>query len=601
MRDDGTSLVPETSEDWDAWVSAGRTRNYLTADPLLDWLGRFGAANGFVRDDELEGYDPRTDFQLFIFERGQLFEDGVMRLVGERLDVVRIGNAPEDALSLERAGATVDAMEAGMPAIAQAVLRNPESRTYGVADLLVRSDRLNELVDGSLTEEESRVGAPGLGGRPWHYRVVDIKFRTLELSANRAADSSDLRAYMAQVWVYNEAVARIQGYRAPAAFLLGRSWRSGGARGTGCLERLARVDQDAIADRRTGATIGEVAAEAIEWIRRMRAEGDTWRVVPVPSVPELYPHARSTRDAPWHAAKREIAHEIGELTLLPGMNPERRRTAHARGLHRWDQPGLSAASLEVPEAQAAQCDGVLAVNTREGSVVLPEHASGAGADWRTAAPLELFVDFETVSNLNDDFSRLPEMGGQTLIFQVGCGHLEDGRWEFAQWTVDRITEPDEASIIGRWIEHMDGLRRSHGLEWGDLRLVHWWAAETSTFETAYNSARSRHGRPDWPALSWFDFLSRVIRVVPITVRGAFDFKLKSLARAMHNAGLIETTWGDGPVDGLGAMVGAWWCDGEAARTGGSMRDFELMQEIERYNEVDCRVMAEIVGWLRAER
>ena len=89
--------------------------------------------------------------------------------------------------------------------------------------------------------------------------------------------------------------------------------------------------------------------------------------------------------------------------------------------------------------------------------------------------------------------------------------------------------------------------------------------------------------------------------MPITVRGAFDFKLKSLARAMHNAGLIETTWGDGPVDGLGAMVGAWWCDGEAARTGGSMRDFELMQEIERYNEVDCRVMAEIVGWLRAER
>ncbi len=89
--------------------------------------------------------------------------------------------------------------------------------------------------------------------------------------------------------------------------------------------------------------------------------------------------------------------------------------------------------------------------------------------------------------------------------------------------------------------------------------------------------------------------------MPVTVKGAFNFSLKSLAKAMHAAGLIETTWGDGPTDGLGAMVGAWWCDAEAARVGGSMRDFELMREIERYNEVDCRAMAELVAWLRANR
>jgi predicted RecB family nuclease len=32
-----------------------------------------------------------------------------------------------------------------------------------------------------------------------------------------------------------------------------------------------------------------------------------------------------------------------------------------------------------------------------------------------------------------------------------------------------------------------------------------------------------------------------------------------------------------------------------------MRDFELMHEIERYNEVDCRTMAELIAWLRANR
>ena len=168
-----------------------------------------------------------------------------------------------------------------------------------------------------------------------------------------------------------------------------------------------------------------------------------------------------------------------------------------------------------------------------------------------------------------------------------------------QWTVDRLTEADEAAVIRAFVEHVDGLRRARGLGWQDVRLVHWWAHETSTYETAYNSARARHGGPDWQSLPWFDFLTEVVRPVPVTVRGAFDFSLKSLAKAMHAAGLIETTWGDGPTDGMGAMVGAWWCDAEAARVGGSMRDLELMREIERYNEVDCRVMAELVGWLRA--
>jgi hypothetical protein len=49
------------------------------------------------------------------------------------------------------------------------------------------------------------------------------------------------------------------------------------------------------------------------------------------------------------------------------------------------------------------------------------------------------------------------------------------------------------------------------------------------------------------------------------------------------------------------MVGAWWCDAEAARTGVPMPALPLMIDIGRYDEVDCRAMAELVAWLRANR
>jgi len=93
-------------------------------------------------------------------------------------------------------------------------------------------------------------------------------------------------------------------------------------------------------------------------------------------------------------------------------------------------------------------------------------------------------------------------------------------------------------------------------------------------------------------------LKEVIKEEPVVVRGALAFGLKAIAQAMHKLGFIETKWESGPVDGLGAMVGACWCASEATRTSVSLGQIDLMRGIQDYNEVDCKVMMEIVRYLR---
>jgi hypothetical protein len=241
---------------------------------------------------------------------------------------------------------------------------------------------------------------------------------------------------------------------------------------------------------------------------------------------------------------------------------------------------------------------VLAANRAEEPVVLPEHLELEDDSWRAAAPLELFVDFETVSGMADDFSALPAMGGQPLIFQIGCGWMEDGEWRFEQWTVERLDEPSEVAIIDAWVARMQELCHDRGVSLDEIRIVHWSPAETSTLTTAYNAARKRHAENEWPLLPWFDLLDRVIKPVPLSVSGAFGYGLKDIARAMQAMGLIKTAWGDGPTDGLGAMVAAWRVDEAVAKTGGKLLDDPLMREVADYNRVDCQVMAEILRWLR---
>ena len=112
------------------------------------------------------------------------------------------------------------------------------------------------------------------------------------------------------------------------------------------------------------------------------------------------------------------------------------------------------------------------------------------------------------------------------------------------------------------------------------QVLHWSFAEPVSYEEAYDSARNRHPEKGWPALGWFDLWDQVVR--------------QGRARPRAHRNVV----GRRQVGGLGAMVGAWWCDDEAKRLGVPMPDIDLKHEIADYNEVDCKVMMEVLPHLR---
>jgi hypothetical protein len=599
QRDDGELVDPRTDADWLDWVAAGDLRNWCDDDLLLDWLAEFGEQHGFRRDDRMPGYDRVFDLARYLMDQGRRFEQAVLVDLQQRWPVTRIATRPDEARSLAAAEATWDAMKNGAPVIASGVLRDPERRTFGVADLLVRSDVLGELCPDAFVGDQLELPVAAMRhGR--HYRVVDTKFSTLHLLKDGGLGAGSLDV-MTQAWIYNEALGRIQGFTPPASYVAGRAWRQGAERGDRCWEKLARVPREAFV-RTRDEDLGAVVAHALGWVRRLRTEGAEWRVLPIPSVPELWPNMKASSDFPWHAAKAEIAAKLGELTILPRVNLELRAAAHAVGVTRWDDTRTSSTLLGLDGQHGRTLDAVIAVNRDTGDVLRPDRVSADEEQWRVPPRAEAFVDFEFVHDMDDDFSTFPRKGGQALIFQIGSGTYHDRRWSFRQFTVDDLGVEAEARMIDNWLAHLADLAREQGCaSASDVRLVHWSLAEESNFERAYESARSRHPDRTWPPLAWYDLLGRVFRAQPIVVKGAFSFGLKSIARAMRAHGLIETAWGEGLADGAGAMAGAWSAAADSRARGRSLTESPVMQEIARYNEVDCRVMAEILDYLRRER
>ena len=604
----GNLVVPATDEEWDEWVSASRTRNHVLDNPLLDWLDRYGEEHGYERDP----VDEDTDFLTFLFGKGNAFEAAVVEHLRGLAEVRTI--VPEDAgrevrQDLAVAEATFAAMAEGVPVIFQGTLRDAETRTYGGPDLLVRSDVLAELFPRSFSATEAAVPAPALDIGDRHYRVVDIKFSTLHLAAGgELGNSGSAPAYKAQVYLYNQALGRLQGYLPPEAFVLGRGWeqtrRGETSRGTSCMDLVAPVANDYAS--RSGGPLSFQVDAAVEWLRRLRREGREWQAVPEPSVEELRPNAKADAGE-WSTAMKKIVREGEDLTQLWWVGVAKRREANRQGLTRWTDPRVTPKAVGVEgRTTMPNLQALLDVNREPGPPVRPARIEAARADWIEEAPAEFYVDFETVSDLDDDFARIPQRAGQPLIFMVGCGHVEEGEWQFRCFIADRLDEPSEARVIDDWFEHMTAVRDrlAPGV---DPKVIHWSPHETITLETAFDAAVRRHeatgwrhtrGRQPWPHPNWFDFLNRVMKVEPVVAKGAHGFGLKAVTNAMYDLGLVETRWDEGPVDGLGAMVGAWTCERRAAAAGGSMRDFELMDGIERYNEVDCKAMMELVRFLR---
>jgi hypothetical protein len=573
--DAGNLHVPETAAAWRDWISATGTRAYSIGDPVIDWLSAYGAKRGYPRDTEAPGYDQRTDFTDFIFRQGHAFEAAVIAHIRTLSPVLDVGgdrrDARDDAHDLSKAEQTFEAMAGSAPIIYQGVLRDAERRTYGMPDLLVRSDVLHDLFPSTISAGEAGLDAPGLGLTGRHYLVVDAKFTTLHLRQDGHMLAGDsVKAYRVQLSVYNSALGRLQGFLPPVAYLLGRSWewtrKRQKERGTGCMERLGKIAPDEVP--RGGKSPYETAAAAVAWQRRVRTEGADWVASPTPSVPELQPNPRNSRDSPWHSAKLQIAQEVRDAQWPTGS------IAQGNGLR---QPPL--------------------VATSQGNAITPDRLGGGDEPWR-ATGLAFYVDFETVNDLNDDFSRIPSKGGQNLIFTIGCGHVDEGSWVFESFTVAEFTEDAEATVIDAWLAHMEGVRGRLAPEMAKPMVFHWSPAETSVLEKSYNSAVVRHPERQWPEVGWFDFLNRVMRAEGVQIAEASGLGLKTVAQAMHAKDLIETVWEEGSMGGQGAMIGGMWCDEESRKTGVPADEIALMQEIVSYNEIDCKTMMEIIRYMR---
>jgi hypothetical protein len=554
------------------WITATQLANYMINDPLCDWL-ELVHKNGKSKEYDLSPVSKTLgEFMKFQFENGHKFEAEVIDELKKKIEVVHVAdNKPSQKL----AKTVAKLLKKGVPAIHGAPLYNHTNHTCGVADLLVRSDYLQHIVDYEhLNQEEKTRKASNLSGN-YHYVVIDIKHSTLNLSANTTSicKSGRTPAYKAQLQVYNQALGLLQGYTPRYAYLLERRWnnKTRSSFSNGPFNRLGVIDY-------AGADFSYIkkTTDAINWVKSVRKHWDKWTVNP-PSVPELFPNMNVQTSLYYMPNKREIANNIGEITLIRGCGIAHRENAHSQGVMSWKDPRCVSSLLGLKGKSGSIADKILEIN-RNGNACQQKITSNL-FDWKVECD-EVYVDFETLSDLCSGRTNVCDQLRQEYVFMIGVGQVKAEKWTYTSFIADACTPDAEWILLEKFTKYLESI--------GNPK-IYFWHAEKIFWSKAITRQYSQ-GRV-LKSLDMCD-ITRIFKDGPIAIEGCFTYRLKDVASALYKKGLIKAHPISTCTDGVMAMIGAWKYYNE-------FKNKEVLDDITVYNEFDCKAMCEILEYLRS--
>lgn len=597
-------------------MSATKTANFLLNDPLIDWLElyyrthHFNINNKILSQEEKKilkaNYDKKKEFNSILFSGGNKFEELVVEKLNEKFkkNVITINTDGYIGLNQENFTKTKNAMKQKIPIIVQAVLFNEQNNTCGISDLLVRSDFLNEIFENEiLTNEEIKYAKN-------KYYVIDIKWSMLHFSATskNILNRDRIKAYKGQLAIYNCALGLMQNFTPDKAFILGKGWKrertvkkEKQVEGSFyCFNDLGVIDYSSLDKEYIAKT-----AEAIEWYSNVCSNGHLWTPLN-PLNKNMYPNMNND-DIIWSSVKKEIAEYIGEITQVANVGVKEREKLISKNIYSVYDKNCTTENMGMNLTETSErINVILDINRDEQYNILPRKIQNNYNNWQEESPVDFYFDFETTNqqyvNCVIDIENAATI--TDMIFEIGIGWIEniDGekKWKFEKFYLDNLTCEEEEIMLEKFFKFI--LKKSAELDPAKKyypRLFHWTNAEINNL----NSANSRYNNKfacftNNREIKFID-MYRIFIHEKIGVKGAFNYKLKSVGNALYNLGKIQTKWPNNDItNGRIALLESARYYRNKISSELSDKDREIFNDIIMYNEIDCKMIWEIVNFLR---
>lgn len=539
-------------------ISVNRLRNWLSEDPLIDWLELWGAQIGFQKSNK-----PVDIFQRWILTNGINWENDQIEKIRTQTAIaskIFSNTFPATAEEYEiKTDETIRAIRNKIPIIIHPFISTtlhqmfPNNESYqtrnisfcGIPDILIHRSLFERLPC------LQHITFPADG----EYIIGDWKYSTMTATADgKLRPCKKLNGYFAQVWMYQCALNAIFPKSAVREFggLLPKEFRIGikGNRQTGGL-----FESTGLLTCHTPDSLHEYIHSGIEWLWKCHHDGSNWDPrCDFKQIHELRPNLKNHRDGEWHLSKVLLARIQHDLTQLPFVTP----TVRKRALDNNDviefNPSTKRAKILYKSIVNLQSTG-----TGTGASSWDEEIQTMKGNYTEATynifledmSLYRWIDFEFISagwlskeerirwNRIELFERHPICA---LVGWTQKPKNDADAWIHVQHELAGVTRENEKQL---WEYIQKECDETPGIKW-----VHWGCTEKTMFKHAFERGDIR----EMPHMLDLMGLFQGVQFLPTPL---LNFSLKAWGNHMYKNELLPRNfpklWTDNESD-----VGNFW-------------------------------------------
>jgi hypothetical protein len=234
-------------------------------------------------------------------------------------------------------------------------------------------------------------------------------------------------------------------------------------------------------------------------------------------------------------------------------------------------------------------DAILSINQQQTDLIRPNKIQSNIFDWKNTHTNELFVDFETISDIFNNCDKITDTKSVNIIFMIGVGFIDtNNKWQYKQFLCNKPSMEEEFKIMNDFQNFIKSFN--------DTKIF-FWSAEKNFWNQSVKkqlSVENQNIISSWKIDNWYD-LSYLFKQEPIVVKNCLNFKLKSIAKSMKNNKLINTELKSECTNGLQAQMFAWkyynLIQNDDVRN-------TIINDISVYNEFDCKILYDLIIYLR---
>jgi predicted RecB family nuclease len=112
---------------------------------------------------------------------------------------------------------------------------------------------------------------------------------------------------------------------------------------------------------------------------------------------------------------------------------------------------------------------------------------------------------------------------------IGIGWTYNNEWSYYNFKLENLSENNQKVLINDFYKYIKDICTKYNEDYLNVPIYHW-----SNFEpTILNKVIKKIKLSDKIVLNWSDLLI-FFKSVPITIKGAKNYSLKSIGKAMYN-------------------------------------------------------------------